>query len=81
MSSHAGESFEGQLIAIDPVAVAREEYGSSVRIRVAIDKETMPQLRTDATVVAKVHCGRRSLGYAWFHDLIDTLQSRVLFWL
>jgi hypothetical protein len=81
LSSQAGEQFEGELVAVDPVAMDREEYGSCVRVRVAIDKGAMPPLRTDATVVAKVHCGRSSLGYAWFHDLLDTLQSRVLFWL
>ncbi len=81
LSSQAGQQCAGQLVAVDPVAVAREQYGSTVRIRVAIDKGAVSQLRTDATVVAKVHCGQRSLGYAWFHDLIDTLRSRVLFWL
>ncbi len=63
------------------MAVEREDIGSAVRIRVAIDAQQLPELKTDATVAAKIHCGQRSLGYAWFHDLIDTVQSRVLFWL
>ncbi len=80
LSSHAGEQFEGSLIAVDPVAIEREDLGSSVRIRVAIDASELPELKADATVVAKIHCGEQSLGYAWFHDLIDTVQSRLLFW-
>ena len=81
LSSHPGQQYQGTLLEIDRVAVEREETGSAVRIRVAIDAQQLPELKTDATVVAKIHCGRRSLGYTWFHDLIDTVQSRVLFWL
>ncbi len=41
----------------------------------------MPEadLRPGATVTAKVYCGRRSLGYVWFHDLLAFVQSRILF--
>ncbi len=81
LTSHPGEQFEGTLKAVDHVAVDHDELGSAVRIRVAIDADQLPELKTDATVVAKVHCGQRSLGYTWFHDLIDTVQSRILFWL
>jgi hypothetical protein len=81
LASHAGESFEGRLVEIDEVAVARDEHGSSVRLRASIDKRQLSELRCDATVIAKVHCGQRSLGYTWFHDLIDTVQAKVLFWL
>ena len=31
-------------------------------------------LRPGATADAKVHCGRASLGYVWFHDAIAWLQ-------
>jgi hypothetical protein len=51
-----------------------------VLIRVKIDKndlETMP--RPGASVTAKIHCGRTSLGYSLFHDLISWFQSRVMF--
>ena len=35
--------------------------------------------RPGASVTAKVHCGRRSIGYVWLHDLFEWFQSRVLF--
>jgi hypothetical protein len=28
-----------------------------------------------------VNCGRRSIGYVVFHELLETIQSRILFWL
>ena len=67
--------------SIDHVTVDRDELGNAVRLRVAIDAQQVPELKADATVVAKIHCGQTSLGYAWFHDLIDTVRSRVLFWI
>jgi hypothetical protein len=31
-------------------------------------------LRPGATATAKVHCGRASIGYVWFHDAITWIQ-------
>ena len=45
------------------------------------DKQQLPELRSDTTVTAKVHCGRRSIGYVVFHELLETVQSKILFWL
>ncbi len=81
LSSEPNRSHTGRLTGIDPVAVTSEAYGDSVRIRVAIEKEGLAELRADATVTASVHCGRRSLGYAWFHEFFDTVQGRLMFWL
>ena len=50
-------------------------------VRVAIDKDELPPLHDQTTVTAKLYCGRTSLGYAWFCDLIETVQTKVLFWL
>jgi hypothetical protein len=30
-------------------------------------------------VIARIHCGRRSLGYVWLHDLIDAVKTRWQF--
>ena len=38
-------------------------------VKVAIDKGDLDYLRPGADVMAKIHCGRRSLGYVWFHDV------------
>jgi hypothetical protein len=50
-------------------------------VRVEIDKDTLPPLHDQTTVTAKLYCGRTSVGYAWFCDLIETVQTKVLFWL
>ena len=37
------------------------------------------KLRQGAAVTAKVYCGKRPLGYVLLHDVIEFIQSRVLF--
>ena len=57
------------------------EEGSTVLIKVEINGQDVPEAarKPGATVTAKVYCGRRSLGYVWFHDLLAFVQSRILF--
>ena len=32
-----------------------------------------------ATVTAPIACGKRPLGYVWFHDVLAFIQSQILF--
>jgi multidrug efflux pump subunit AcrA (membrane-fusion protein) len=36
-------------------------------------------LKVGADVKAKIHCGREPIGYVWFHELWEFIQSRILF--
>jgi hypothetical protein len=79
LATDPGLTFEGVVKEIHQRAEVRGDEGNTVLVKVAIDKNELPQLRPGATVIAKVHCGRRSIGYAWFHDVIEFVQSRILF--
>lgn len=50
-----------------------------VLVTADFDRESVALLRPGVSVVAKIDCGRRSLGYVWFHRLIETVQTHVLF--
>jgi hypothetical protein len=80
LSSHPSLPLIGRIVEIDQTAVTREGYGNTVRIRVAVDKDQLPELRNDASVNAQILCGQRSLGYVWFHDLIDTVRGQLVYW-
>jgi hypothetical protein len=41
--------------------------------------ELKKNLKVGADVKAKIHCGRAAIGYVWFHDLWEFIQSRILF--
>jgi hypothetical protein len=81
LSSHPGQTFRGHVIEIEQAAEVRGDEGNTVLVRVAVNKEELPPLHDQTTVTAKLNCGRTSIGYAWFCDLIETVQTKVLFWL
>jgi len=80
LSSHPGQHFRGRLLQVDRTAASWADDRKSVRVRVSVDRDELPELLNEATVMAKLHCGQRSLGYAWFHDLIDALRGQLAFW-
>ena len=58
---------------------ANERSGSSVHVTIAVDHGNRWQPRPGAGVVAKIHCGRRSLAYVWLRDVVDVIRTRLLF--
>jgi hypothetical protein len=49
-----------------------------VRMKVEIEEE-LDNPHPGSTVTAKVYCGRRAIGYVWFHEAWEWLQSNILF--
>jgi len=78
-ATNPGVTHLGKVKEVHRSAEVRGEEGNTVLLRVAINKDELPDLRPGATVTAKVYCGRSSIGYAYFHDLISFVQSKVLF--
>jgi hypothetical protein len=71
-----GSNFEGTVTEVHRSAEVRGEEGNTVLVRVAINKEDVKEyLRPGATVTAKIYCGRASIGYVWFHQLIAWTQK------
>lgn len=67
---------------IRDVALATESDDRSnghVRVVVEFDRSQIQQLRPRATAIPRIYCGQQSLGYVWFHDLIDAIRLHVLF--
>lgn len=81
LSTHPGQKFSGQVTEIERRAEARGEEGNMILVRVAIDKTTLPELHSETTVTAELHCGQRSLGYVLFQDVIEAVQKQWLLWM
>jgi len=85
LATHPGLRFHGEVIEIHRSAEVRSDEGNTVLIKVKIDKNRlleatgMNQLQAGATVTGKVYCGRRAIGYVWFHDLVAWFQTKVIF--
>lgn len=87
LATHSAIHLEGKVVEIDTSAEVHGEEGSTVRMRVSFPQEDLKQLVDDPTselkvgadVKVKVQCGERAIGYVWFHDLFEFVQSRILF--
>ena len=79
VATDPGTTCTGTLERISLTTEADRENRPAVRVTVRIDPETVPGLRPGATVIPQVHCGRRAIGYVWFHDLWDAVRTRLLF--
>jgi multidrug resistance efflux pump len=80
LASHPGTEFEGRVVEMQRTAEVRGEEGNAVVLRVAINRDELPELRCDTTVTARVHCGRRGLGYVWFHEVFETIVTKWMLW-
>lgn len=57
------------------------DAGPTVLVTVEIDRRDIPenQLRPGATVIPHIHTGQKPIGFVWFHELIHTVRTRLLF--
>lgn len=72
-------SYEAKVTKIATRTNETEEEGTIVEVYADIDPDTLPSRRIGAEVEAKINCGKRSLGYVLFGDVIEFVQRH--FWL
>ena len=79
LSADPGVTHVGKIESVAPNAERDETDGPTVLVTVGFDKEQVAGLRPGASVICRIHCGRRPVGYVWFHELIEAVQKRLLF--
>jgi hypothetical protein len=81
LATDPGTRHHGNVKEIHEQAEVRGEAGNTVLVRVTIDPERheKEELGAGATVTARIACGKRPLGYVWFHDVLAFIQSQILF--
>lgn len=77
LAARPGTTYEGGVEEVTMATELDEQGQPYVLVTAEIDGRGIAQRRPGATVLARIHCGRRSLGYVWFHDLMEFLW-RVL---
>jgi biotin carboxyl carrier protein len=81
LATEPGVVYRGNIEKVALATEIRSAEKANVLMTVGIDRDQIRGLRPSATVVAHIDCGRRSLGFVWFHGVWETLQRKVLFWL
>ena len=79
LNSKPSERYKGTLSDIGMRTEVDEMGRATVPATLDIGKTQIPDCRPGANVSARIHCGRRSIGYVWLRGLIEAIQSRVLF--
>lgn len=81
LKSDPGTKLKGVLSrdAIHDASQLNDEQLQTVRMFIDINEEELENPRPGTEVTVKVHCGERSMGYVWFHELIEFLQSTIFF--
>ncbi len=80
VKSDPNVTHRGHLHTVAMATEIHETYGPSVLASVSmLQNVTLNQPRPGTTVVAKIHCGRASIGYVWLHDLIETMRMKLFF--
>lgn len=78
LGTNPARSYRATVTEIAETAVPDSEGRPVVMVRVRVE-EPIPERHPGATVIARIHCGYRPLGYVWLHDLIDAVRARLLF--
>lgn len=78
LASDPGTVHRGRVSEVALATELDEQDEPMMRATVEFDQDGVSGLRPGATAQAKIHCGRRSLGYVWLADLYHYLQS--LWW-
>lgn len=78
LASEPGKEYRGRVAEVALATELNEKAEPTMLVTVDFDKRDVDGLRPGATANAKIHCGRRSLGYVWLSDLFHFVQS--LWW-
>jgi len=81
LATDPGTRHHGTVKEIHEQAEVRDDEGNTVLLRVTIDpsRHEKEELGAGASVTARVACGKRPLGYVWFHDVLAFIQTQILF--
>lgn len=82
LQSDPRNQLEGSVAKADiqNIAVLTEEDGNAIRLIGKVkNQEDLTDALPGTEVKAKVFCGRKPIGYKWFHQLVEWIQANLLF--
>jgi multidrug efflux pump subunit AcrA (membrane-fusion protein) len=80
LATSRGTLYRGILGSISSRTDLTDEEIPVVRATANLEGVSFPEeVRPGSTIFAKIHCGKKPVGYVWLHDLYHAIQSWVLF--
>jgi multidrug efflux pump subunit AcrA (membrane-fusion protein) len=76
-------TYPGHIVAVSSAAPLEadglRDEASPVEVRIAVDGAPPQAARSGMNATVRIHCGERSLGYVWLHDVGATLYRWATF--
>jgi len=79
LAADPGRKLQGKIDRVGIRTEVSDTEDAFVLATVRIRRDDLPERIPGGSVVAKIHCGRRPVGYVWLHDLWEAIQTWVLF--
>ena len=83
LSGDTENTYAGHIASISTSAVldtaGLDQESPAFEVVVAVDDASLLAARPGMSAQARIHCGRRSLGYLWLHDIYETVFSWWVF--
>ncbi len=73
------QHYQGTVSRLGMRSETAEDNAPYLSVSVDIDPSFLENRTPGAGVKASIRCGRRSVGYVWLHDLVDTIRTRLFF--
>ena len=74
-----GGQYSGTLESVELATQLDEFQQLSTAAFVAVDASEIESPHPGMEVLARINCGSRSIGFVWFREVIEFVQSRLLF--
>ena len=79
LATDTDKDYYGKLETLSNRSISSENEGVVIPAYVDLDQPAPNAPAIGAEVTAKIYCGKRSLGYVWFGDVIEA--ARKYLWL
>lgn len=80
--SRPGMEFSGKLVSVDEKLEVYSDDGNTAKAIVQFDNDQIPEdlLKSGTRINAKLNCGIRSIGFVWFHEMFETIETTYKYW-
>ena len=79
LASQTAKTYSGRVVKLAKATRVDPEIGQNLLVTVEFDPTEVEFRKPGSVVQAKIHCGKKPLGYVWLHSVFEFIQSRVLF--
>ena len=80
IASDVSREYQGTVDRVAMATVLEPNQGQMIRVTVTVPEEdSVAEFQAGTSVQAKIHCGRKPIGYVWFRDLWRFIHRELLF--